>query len=78
MRNTVAAPREGPGGLGLPLSFRPKWGPKGRKKNFFEAATPTTPANFVAAVTKWDKILKNNYKLYGNHNCRLEDLHVQG
>ena len=27
--------------------------------------------NFVAAVTKWDKILNNNYKLYGNHNCRL-------
>ena len=43
MKNTVAAQREGPGGPELPFIFRPKWGPKGRKKKFLRLPPPTTP-----------------------------------
>ena len=33
----------GPGDAGSPRIFRPKWGPKGRKKIFKAAAPPTAP-----------------------------------
>ena len=36
----VAIQSRGPGNPGLPLSFRPNLGPKGRKKFFFETAPP--------------------------------------
>ena len=32
----VADPEEGPGGPGSPLIFKPNWGPKGGKKNFWD------------------------------------------
>ena len=33
----------GPGDAGSPLIFRPKWGPKGRKKIFWGCRAPDTP-----------------------------------
>ena len=36
----VADPGEGPWGPGSPLIFRPKWGPKGRKKFFWRPGPP--------------------------------------
>ena len=39
-RKPVADPGEGPEGPGVPLIFRPKWGPKGRKKLFWRPGPP--------------------------------------
>ena len=36
----VTDPGEGPGGSGLPLTFRPNWGPKGSPKNFLRPPPP--------------------------------------
>ena len=70
----VADPGEGPGGPG-PLIFRPKWGPKGRKKFFWRPPPPppllsgsvwpgsATESSLVANSLAQNQMKQNWYRL---------------
>ena len=54
----MADPGEVPGGPPAPLIFRPNWGPKGRKRFFFETAPSPTPLYLRVWMTTSPAYLK--------------------